>query len=60
MKMVEGAVKYGLLMKTYPHMIEVVEQVEFDLVWNQVQNVVGNRVATRFNELMMRAGDEDG
>lgn len=58
MKMVESSVRYGLLMKTYPYMMKVVEQVEFDLVYNQVQNVVGHLVAMRFNELMLVVGNE--
>jgi len=60
MMQVENRVKYGILFKTYPYMMRITKQCVFDLVQNNVQNVVAGHVVTQFNDLMLRYGDEDG
>jgi len=57
-KQVENKIKYDLLVKLFPYTHGVIEQGVYDFVWNNVQNVVGNQVAMRFNDLMLRAGYE--
>jgi len=60
MKQVENRIKYGLLVKLFPYTNEVIEQDVYAFVWNSVQNVVGHQVVMRFNDLMLRASDENG